>query len=140
MLNSRRVWDKVGPQFYDFIVVDEVITARQQVIGMSSTNSRRRFCSDLTATPERMDGASVAADFGNRFAAEIRLPEALEEKLLCPFHYFGVADPVSLGSDRFWTSGKYDVAELENVYTGAHAARCNGLKPSLLRFPAMSLT
>ncbi|WP_298438698.1 hypothetical protein [Geobacter sp.] len=37
----------------------------------------------LTATPERMDGDNVAADFGNRFAAEIRLPEALEEKLLC---------------------------------------------------------
>jgi superfamily II DNA or RNA helicase len=38
-------------------------------------------------------GASVAADFGDRFAAEIRLPEALEDKLLCPFQYFGVADP-----------------------------------------------
>ena len=64
----------------------------------------------LTATPERMDGASVAADFGNRFAAEIRLPEALEEKLLCPFHYFGVADPVSLATDKFWRGGKYDIA------------------------------
>ncbi|MDH4232179.1 MAG: DUF3427 domain-containing protein, partial [Nitrospirota bacterium] len=55
-----------------------------------------------------------------RFAAEIRLPEALEEKLLCPFHYFGVADPVALNQDKFWRSGKYDATALENVYTGAH--------------------
>jgi superfamily II DNA or RNA helicase len=52
-----------------------------------------------TATPERMDGDNVAADFHNRFAAEIRLPEALEEKLLCPFHYFGVADSVDIRED-----------------------------------------
>ena len=70
----------------------------------------------LTATPERMDGDNVAADFGNRFAAEIRLPEALEEKLLCPFHYFGVADPIALNQDQFWRNGKYDAAALENVY------------------------
>jgi hypothetical protein len=68
-----------------------------------------------------MDGGSVVADFGNRFAAEIRLPEALEEKLLCPFHYFGVADPVSLDQDKFWKNGKYDRVELDNIYTGAHA-------------------
>ena len=122
MLNSRRLWDKVGPKFYDFIVVDEV----HHGPAVSYRNVFDRFSPQillgLTATPERMDGASVAVDFGNRFAAEIRLPEALEEKLLCPFHYFAVADPVSLISDRFWKSGKYDVAELENVYTGTHAS------------------
>lgn len=72
----------------------------------------------LTATPERMDGGNVAADFHNRFAAEIRLPEALEEKLLCPFHYFGVADPVDISEDHFWRNGRYDDRALENVYTG----------------------
>ena len=72
-----------------------------------------------------MDGGNVAADFGNRFAAEIRLPEALEEKLLCPFHYFGVADPVPHG-EQFWRSGKYDATELENVYVPDHARAISG--------------
>ena len=63
-----------------------------------------------------MDGDNVAADFGNRFAAEIRLPEALEEKLLCPFHYFGVADPIAINGEQFWRNGKYDASALENVY------------------------
>ncbi|MDR3566883.1 MAG: helicase-related protein [Syntrophobacteraceae bacterium] len=68
-----------------------------------------------------MDSGNVAADFHNCFAAEIRLPEALEEKLLCPFHYFGVADPVSLNQDCYWKNGRYDTGQLEKVHTGAHA-------------------
>ena len=90
-----------------------------------------------------MDGESVAADFGNRFAAEIRLPEALEEKLLCPFHYFAVADPVSVADDSFWKNGRYDVQALENVYTGSHVLaqqRVDAILLALLRYePDLSL-
>jgi superfamily II DNA or RNA helicase/HKD family nuclease len=121
LLRNRRLWEQLGAEYYDFIVVDEVHHGPADSYRPMFDRFTPRILLGLTATPERMDGASVAADFGNRFAAEIRLPEALEEKLLCPFHYFGVADPVSLMDDRFWRSGKYDVAELEDVYTGAHA-------------------
>ena len=121
MLGTRRLWERVGGEFYDFIIVDEVHHGTAASYRAIFDRFSPRILLGLTATPERMDGASVAADFGNRFAAEIRLPEALEEKLLCPFHYFGVADPVSLVADRFWRGGKYDHAELENVYTGSHA-------------------
>ena len=48
----------------------------------------------LTATPERMDGKDILDYFDNRIAAEIRLPEAIDRKLLCPFQYFGIADEV----------------------------------------------
>ena len=65
-----------------------------------------------------MDGSSILPDFNHRFAAEIRLPEALEEKLLCPFHYFGISDPVSVAEDRFWKNGKFDSNALTEVYTG----------------------
>ncbi len=137
MLGSRRLWEQVGGEFYDFIIVDEVHHGTAASYRSIFERFSPRILLGLTATPERMDGASVAADFGNRFAAEIRLPEALEEKLLCPFHYFGVADPVSLATDKFWRGGKYDIAELENVYTGAHALalqRLDVVVSSLLRF------
>lgn len=120
MLGTRRLWEQVGPDFYDFIIVDEVHHGPAASYRAVFEQFKPRILLGLTATPERMDGASVAADFGNRFAAEIRLPEALEEKLLCPFHYFGVADPVSLAGEQFWRSGKYNIAQLEKVYTGAH--------------------
>ncbi len=137
ILNNRRLWEQLGADYYDFVVVDEVHHGPAASYRPIFDQFTPRILLGLTATPERMDGASVAADFGNRFAAEIRLPEALDEKLLSPFHYFGVADPVSLTDDRFWRSGKYDVAELENVYSGAHAVaqqRLNVILTSLQRY------
>ncbi len=137
MLGTRRLWEQVGADFFDFIIVDEVHHGPAASYRAIFDQFNPRILLGLTATPERMDGASVAADFDNHFAAEIRLPEALEEKLLCPFHYFGVADPVSLAGDQFWRSGKYDVAELEKVFTGAHAValqRVDVVLSSLLRY------
>jgi superfamily II DNA or RNA helicase/HKD family nuclease len=120
MLTNRRLWEQVGRNFYDYIVVDEAHHGTAASYRPIFDHFESSILLGLTATPERMDGGNVAADFGNHFAAEIRLPEALEEKLLCPFHYFGVADPVAINADRFWRNGRYDVGELENVYTGAH--------------------
>ena len=121
MLSTRRLWEQVGHKFYDYIVIDEAHHGVASSYRPIFDNFEPQILLGLTATPERMDGDNVAADFGNRFSAEIRLPEALEEKLLCPFHYFGVADPVAINSDRFWRNGKYDVAALENVYVLDHA-------------------
>lgn len=118
MLSSRKLAEQVGEDFYDFIIVDEVHHGPSASYRSVFDSFNPEILLGLTATPERMDGRSVAADFHNRFAAEIRLPEALDEKLLCPFHYFGVADSISLGNDGFWSNGKYDVTALENVYTG----------------------
>ena len=69
----------------------------------------------LTATPERMDGTMLPPT-GNRCREN---STARAGEILCPFHYFGVADPVAIDQDRFWRNGRYD-AELEKVYTGAH--------------------
>jgi len=137
MLTNRRLWEQVGRSFYDYIIVDEAHHGTAASYRPIFDNFEPEILLGLTATPERMDGGNVAADFGNRFAAEIRLPEALEEKLLCPFHYFGVADPVAINEDRFWRNGKYDERELEKVYTGAHVLakqRLAVIHSSLLRY------
>jgi superfamily II DNA or RNA helicase/HKD family nuclease len=117
-LRNRRLWETVGPDYFDFIVVDEVHHGAAESYRDIFDQFRPKVLLGLTATPERMDGKSILTDFGDRFAAEIRLPDALEEKLLCPFHYFAVSDPVSLADNRFWRSGKYEISELENIYTG----------------------
>lgn len=120
MLQSRKLREQVGPEYYDFIVVDEVHHGPAESYRAIFERFEPRILLGLTATPERMDGGSVAKDFDNRFAAEIRLPEALDEKLLCPFHYFAVADPVSVADDSFWKNGRYDVQALEKAYTGSN--------------------
>ena len=55
--------------------------------------------------------------FGDRTSAEIRLPDAINRRLLCPFQYFGVSDAVDLDG-LTWQRGGYRVEELDNLYTG----------------------
>ena len=88
MLANRRLWEQVGPDFYDYIIVDEAHHGTASSYRPLFDEFSPQILLGLTATPERMDGGNVVADFGNRFAAEIRLPEALEEKLLCPFQFY----------------------------------------------------
>lgn len=117
-LNNRRPWDRLGPSHFDFVIVDEAHHGAASSYRPVFEHLRPKVLLGLTATPERTDGSSILPDFNNEFAAEIRLPEALEEKLLCPFHYFGVSDPVSVAEERFWKNGKYDANALEEIYSG----------------------
>jgi len=55
----------------------------------------------LTATPERMDGKDVFGYFGDKIAAEIRLTDAIDRKLRCPFQYFGMTDQVDLSQVKW---------------------------------------
>jgi superfamily II DNA or RNA helicase len=71
----------------------------------------------LTATPERSDQLDVLSWFGGRASAEIRLPDAINRRLLCPFQYFGVADSVDLDG-LAWQRGGYRVDDLNRLYTG----------------------
>lgn len=50
------------------------------------------FWLGMTASPERTDSFDVYEAFDHNIAYEIRLQQALEENLLCPFHYFGITD------------------------------------------------
>jgi len=63
-----------------------------------------------------MDGADILKDFCDRIAAEIRLPDALNKKLLSPFQYFGITDSIDLTNLK-WEKGKYVASELTSVYT-----------------------
>jgi len=115
-LNNRIDSLTLSPSYYDFIIIDEVhhITANsyRPIIRHFQPN----ILLGLTATPERMDGGDILEDFGGRIAAEIRLPEALNRKLLSPFQYFGITDNIDLGNIR-WEKGKYVASELTSVYT-----------------------
>ena len=51
-----------------------------------------KFWLGMTASPERTDSYDVFATFDQNIALEIRLQQALDENLLCPFHYFGITD------------------------------------------------
>ena len=114
--NSQKWYEKTSAEFYDYIVMDEIHHSPAKSYQKLLTYYKPKILLGLTATPERMDGQSVTAYFGHRIAAEIRLPEAIERRLLSPFQYFGVTDNVDL-SQLKWSQGGYDKNELSNVYT-----------------------
>lgn len=114
--NSQAFIEKTTPEFYDYIIVDEFHHAAAPTYQKLLSYYNPQILLGLTATPERMDGKSILPYFSNRIAAEIRLPEAIDRKLLCPFQYFGVTDTVDLDNLK-WAAGGYDKGELSRIYT-----------------------
>ena len=107
---------KLSADFYDFIIIDEVHHAPASSYRFIFDHFAPKVLLGLTATPERMDGEDILKDFCNTIAAEIRLPEAINRKLLSPFQYFAVSDSVDLAQVG-WRNGRYDINELTKLYT-----------------------
>jgi superfamily II DNA or RNA helicase len=115
-LNNRIGTLSLSASYYDFIIIDEVHHITANSYRPIIRHFEPRILLGLTATPERMDGGDILEDFGGRIAAEIRLPEALNRKLLSPFQYFGITDNVDLKNIR-WEKGRYVASELTSIYT-----------------------
>ncbi|MFF8952991.1 DUF3427 domain-containing protein [Streptomyces sp. NPDC014940] len=119
-LNVSRL-EQLTPEHFDVIVIDEFHHATAATYRRVIDHFTPRELLGLTATPERMDGRNVQDEFfDGRIAAEMRLWEALENDLLCPFHYFGIPDGTDL-TNLGWQKGSYADQELGNLYTGNHA-------------------
>jgi superfamily II DNA or RNA helicase len=114
--NSMKLTEKTTSDFYDFIIVDEFHHAAAPSYQKLLSYYNPQILLGLTATPERMDGKDILAYFDHTIAAEIRLTDAIDRKLLCPFQYFGITDHVDLSQVK-WSRKGYDLAELEKVYT-----------------------
>jgi superfamily II DNA or RNA helicase/HKD family nuclease len=105
---------------WDVVVIDEFHHAEAATYRRIADHLKPAEILGLTATPERADGTDVRSFFNGRVAAELRLWDALSADLLCPFHYFGVADGVDLTQVQ-WSRGMYDQGSLSGVYTGNDA-------------------
>lgn len=80
------------PDEFDYILIDEVHKAGAKSYNKVIDYFQPEFLMGMTATPERTDDFNIYELFDYHIAYEIRLQEALEEDMLCPFHYFGVTD------------------------------------------------
>lgn len=81
-----------SPDEFDYIVIDEVHHAAASTYKAIIDYFKPRFLLGLTATPDRMDGQDVYDMFGNNVPFDLRLREALENRLVVPFHYYGIKD------------------------------------------------
>lgn len=94
---------KYKPDEFDCIIVDEAHHVPANTYQKIMRYFTPKLWLGMTATPDKRDdnveGRNVYELFNYQIAYEIRLQQAMEENLLCPFHYFGISD-VSLLDDK----------------------------------------
>lgn len=93
-LSQPEVLASIPRDAYDYILVDEVHKAGAESYLRILNHFEPQFLLGMTATPERTDGFNVFELFDFNVPYEIRLNRALENEMLCPFHYYGVSDAV----------------------------------------------
>jgi len=116
--HSAELHEQFAADHFDYVVVDEFHHAEAPTYARLLDHVRPRVLLGLTATPERADGRDILRHFGGHVSAEIRLPEAVSRRLLCPFQYFGITDPVD-HSRLAWRRGAYAPEALEREYVGS---------------------
>lgn len=89
---------------FDCIVLDEAHHVPADTYQKIMKHFTPKLWLGMTATPDKRDdnieGRNVYEIFNYQIAYEIRLQQAMEENLLCPFHYFGITDLAIIGDDE----------------------------------------
>lgn len=92
MLSKEENLTQFAPTHFDYIIIDETHRAGASSYLKILNYFQPQFLLGMTATPERTDGFDIYQLFDHNIAYEIRLNQAMQENLLCPFHYFGITD------------------------------------------------
>jgi len=92
MMSKKETLEKFGKSEFDVIIIDEVHRAGAESYRKIMNYFSPKFWLGMTASPERSDGFDIYDLFDHNIACEIRLEQALDEDLLCPFHYFGITE------------------------------------------------
>jgi len=123
---------RLEPDRFDVVIVDEFHHAAAD--SYVALLDRLRPCEllGLTATPERADDRSVLDRFDGRIAAELRLWDAIDQRRLVPFAYYGVHDGLDLTQVPWSRSTGYDVEGLSNLLT-ANDAWAHGVLQQIVR-------
>lgn len=86
---NRKLFSK---EEFNYIIIDEVHKAGANSYQELVNYFKPQFLLGMSATPERSDDFDIYKLFDYNIAYEIRLQQAMEYDLLCPFHYYGITD------------------------------------------------
>lgn len=91
MMSKSEVYTQFNKEDFDIIVLDECHHAGSNSYQKIMSYFKPKFWLGMTASPDT-NNYDIYELFDHNIAYEIRLQQALEEDLLCPFHYFGIID------------------------------------------------
>ncbi len=121
-LSKDSVLSTFPPDHFDCIILDEAHHSAASSYRKILDHFKPKLWLGMTATPDKRDdsieGRNIYEIFNYQIAYEIRLKEAMEEDLLCPFHYFGLSDITIKGDSR-----KLDASDFRRLVSGERVDR-----------------
>ncbi len=112
LLSKPSNLEKFPKDTFDVIVIDEVHKAGSHSYQRIYNHFSPKFVLGMSATPERSDDANlIFSMFDHNILYEIRLKDALELDLLCPFHYYGISDLKGIDDKT------YEKSEFNKLYS-----------------------
>lgn len=95
-LSKEETLSRYKKEHWDLIIIDEAHHSSADSYKRIMDYFEPKLWLGMTATPDKRDdnleGRNIYEIFNHQIAYEIRLQNAMEEDLLCPFHYFGITD------------------------------------------------
>lgn len=124
-LNKDANLRKYSPDDFDCIILDEAHHSSAHTYQKIMQYFTPKLWLGMTATPDKrdddMEGKNIYEIFHHQIAYEIRLQQAMEEDLLCTFHYFGISDISMLNEKQL---AKAQLGERDfNVLTSGERVR-----------------
>ena len=134
-MSREEYLSRFAPDAFDLIIIDEVHRAGAPSYQHLMQRLRPSFWLGMTASPDRPDGFDIYGLFDHNIAYEIRLRTAMQEDLLCPFHYYGIQDVAVEGEgplgkadfSRLASDERVSQIILQSRYYGASGPRIKGL-------------
>ena len=124
-LNRDEHLHKYNPDEFDCVILDEAHHSSADTYQKVMNYFKPKLWLGMTATPDKRDddvaGRNIYEIYNYQIAYEIRLQQAMEEDILCPFHYFGISD-VSLVDEKQLKSRKMADGDF-NLLTGDERVR-----------------
>ncbi len=91
MMSKPEIYNRFDKNAFDAVILDECHHAGSESYRRIMNYFKPRFWLGMTASPDT-NNYDIYELFDHNIAYEIRLSQALEEDLLCPFHYFGISE------------------------------------------------
>ena len=134
-LSSRALVNQLGSNYWQMVIVDEAHHLPARTFDAFVREIRPKYLLGLTATPERADGKSLNTYFDARPdgspAYSLRIWDALDQQLLCPFEYFATGDGVDLRGVEWGKAG--ELQQLGNII-GASEVRATAVLQALQKY------
>jgi superfamily II DNA or RNA helicase len=99
MMSKESVYSEFSQDYFNYIIIVETHKAGASSYVIIVDYFKPKFLLGMTATPERTDGFNIYQLFDHNIAYEIRLQQAMENNLLCLFHYFGITELTVTGEN-----------------------------------------